>query len=187
MKEPLKIVLYGPPGSGKDTHAAAIAERFSIPSFSVGGMMREEVQLKTPIGLEIEEYLNRGEIAPGNVATRLLKERLTREDCRNGYVINGYPKTIASVDIYRSFDMPTHVVHLLLEDDQVYQRLSSRARHDDRDDVIRTRLAHYHAMEIPAFEYWKSFPKVRTFEISTNASFPDVSRSIIRRIESDTP
>lgn len=184
LNRPLKIVLYGPPGAGKDTQAEALSKYFGIPSFSVGGIMRQEVADKTPIGLEIEQHLNRGEIAPGNVATRLLKERLTREDCRDGYVINGYPKTIASVDIYRSFDLPTHVFHLSLSDEMVHQRLSSRDRHDDLPDVINTRLAHYHSMEVPAFQYWNSFPDVQTFEVPTDAPIVEVSNSIIDLIES---
>ncbi|MEK9155306.1 MAG: nucleoside monophosphate kinase [Patescibacteria group bacterium] len=184
MKKPLKILLYGPTGSGKDTHSEVISATFGIPAFSAGGLMREEIQKKTAIGLEIAQYVARGEIAPGNVATELLKARIQEEAKKKGYVLNGYPRTVESVGTYLSYDRPTHVIHLLLSDNGVRERLKVRGRQDDASEAVETRIRRYHEVEKPACDLWKDQPGVHYGEISTDAPIEEVSRRVVEFIRS---
>lgn len=179
MIRPLKIVLYGKPGAGKDTAAIGLSRAFNILKFSVGGLMREEIEKKTEIGLQIAPYVLRGEIPPGNIGTLLLRERLGRKDCEGGYILNGYPRSIEAVEKYLSFDRPTHVIHLLTQDTVARSRLLARGRHDDTEDLITKRTQRYRDIEVPACESWKTFPDVVYREISADGSPEEVFHSIL--------
>ena len=139
MGKPLKVIFYGPPGSGKDTHSHLLAKELGPPVFSIGGMMREAIAQKTDIGLQIEEYVSRGEIAPIAISLQLLREGLSTEEYKKGYVACGF-KTLEFAKLYILEDVPTHVVHLTLDDALLRDRLRLRARFDDHPEAIEKRL-----------------------------------------------
>ena len=90
---PMRIVIFGPPGSGKGTYAMLLKDRLGIPHISTGDLVREEIHNKTPLGIEIEKYSNAGKLVPDEVITEILKKRLTL-DLSKGFILEGYPRSI---------------------------------------------------------------------------------------------
>ncbi len=179
MNSPIKIVLCGPPGSGKDTHATVLSATFGIPSISMGGMLREEIVRQTPDGAIAAASMQKGEMVPQEIVDRLLQRKLADESCAKGYILNGYTRSMESLKKYISLDRPTHVIHLLLSDDDVRERLKVRGRHDDLAHVIDVRLERYHTEEVQVAEYWKHDSTVRYTEIWTNRMPIDITKDII--------
>lgn len=182
--QPMKILLYGSPGAGKDTVADTLSNTLRIPAFSTGDLIREEVEKQSEIGLQIAPYVLRGEIPPGNIGTLLLRERLIRDDCRAGYILSGYPRSVEAIEKYLTFDRPTHVVHLLLSDASARDRLLARGRADDTEALILKRIQRYKDLEIPACESWKAYPDVLYGEISATGSREVVFRLVVDFLKS---
>lgn len=179
MNSPIKIVLCGPPGSGKDTHATVLSATFGIPSISMGSMLREEVVRQTADGAIVAACMQKGEMAPEEIVDRLLKAKLQSESCAKGYILNGYTRSLSALEKYLAMDAPTHVIHLMLSDDDVQDRLKVRGRHDDQAHVIEVRLKRYHADEVPVADFWKNDPTVWYKEIWTNRVPIDITKDII--------
>ncbi len=179
MNSPVKIVLCGPPGSGKDTHATVLSATFGIPSISMGGMLREEIVRQTPDGARAAEAMQKGEMVPQEIVDRLLKQKLSSEACAKGYILNGYTRAMHSLQKYLTMDQPTHVIHLMLSDEDVQDRLKVRGRHDDQAHVIEVRLKRYHDEEVQVAEYWKKDPTVHYTEIWTNRQPIEITKDII--------
>lgn len=179
MNTPVKIVLCGPPGSGKDTHAAILSATFGVPSISMGGMLREEIVRQTPDGALAAAAMQKGEMVSQEIVDRLLKQKLASESCANGYILNGYTRAMHSLEKYLTMDQPTHVIHLMLADDDVRDRLKVRGRHDDEAHIIDLRIKRYHEEEVQVAEYWKNDSTVHYTEIWTNRAPLDITKDII--------
>lgn len=127
----MNLILLGPPGAGKGTQAKRICEKFSLAHVSTGDMFREEIAKKTPLGERVHEYLSLGKLVPDNVVIEAVAGRLTKEDCQKGFLLDGFPRTLAQAQaldqqlqkIKLSIDL---VVNLALETDIVVTRLSER-------------------------------------------------------------
>ena len=136
----MRIMLLGPPGGGKGTQAKFIQESLSIPQISPGAMLRENVKNKTPLGNEAKGYMNRGELVPDDVILNMMKDRLQENDCENGYILDGFPRTIPQAeglssllsDINQDLDM---VILLNLNDDIIVKRMGGRRVHPDSGRV----------------------------------------------------
>ncbi len=111
----MNIVLLGAPGSGKGTQASLISEKYSLPHISTGDMFRENIREKTPLGVLAKTYIDKGQLCPDDVTEKMVAERLGREDCKNGFLLDGFPRTIAqakaleeivSVDVVLDIDVP---------------------------------------------------------------------------------
>ena len=89
----LEVVLLGPPGAGKGTHAGKLAERFQIPHISTGDMLRESVKQQTPLGMEAKRYMDQGELVPDSVVISMVQERLSAPDAKKGFLLDGFPRT----------------------------------------------------------------------------------------------
>jgi adenylate kinase len=174
----LKVIFYGPPGSGKDTHSALLAKELGLPVFSIGGIMREAIGQKTEIGMKIEGYVRRGEIAPIGISLDLLRERLQMPEYEGGYIACGF-KTLEFARLYLLEDAPTHIVHLTLDDASLRDRLRSRGRFDDHAEAIEKRLSTYHNDQKNACAFWEEQPGVQYREFSTKDSIQDVSARIL--------
>jgi adenylate kinase len=177
MGKLLKVIVYGPPGSGKDTHSQILAKELNLPVFSIGGIMREAIAQKTEIGLQIERYVALGEIAPIEISLTLLRERLSVIEYRKGYIACGF-KTLEFAQLYLREDTPTHIVHLVLDDELLRSRLRVRARFDDYDEAIEKRLSIYRNDQVKACAFWKDQPSVQYEEFSTEDSIEEVSQRI---------
>ena len=94
----MRLIIMGPPGAGKGTQAAMIAERYSIPHVSTGDIFRKNLKEGTPLGLKVKEYMNKGLLVPDETVVEIVKDRLSEEDCRKGFLLDGFPRTVAQAD-----------------------------------------------------------------------------------------
>ena len=99
----MKIVLLGPPGAGKGTQAKSISNRYSIPHISTGDIFRKNISEETPLGIEAKTYIDNGQLVPDEVTINMVKDRLTWEDCKNGYLLDGFPRTVAQAEALQEF------------------------------------------------------------------------------------
>ncbi|SCJ97997.1 Adenylate kinase [uncultured Clostridium sp.] len=99
----MKIVLLGPPGAGKGTQAKSISNRYSIPHISTGDIFRKNISEGTPLGIEAKSYIDKGQLVPDEVTINMVKDRLTWEDCKNGYLLDGFPRTVAQAEALEGF------------------------------------------------------------------------------------
>jgi adenylate kinase len=127
----LKIVLLGPPGAGKGTQAKSICNRFSIPHISTGDIFRKHISEMTPLGIEAKKNIDRGLLVPDNITIHLVEERLKQEDCKNGYLLDGFPRTVTqaeALDNFLSKDNDRLNTALLIDvpKDFIIERMSGR-------------------------------------------------------------
>jgi adenylate kinase len=94
----MRIILLGPPGSGKGTQAKFLSEKFSIPHISTGDIFRLHISQKSLLGLEAKSYIDKGQLVPDEVTIKLIESRLTEDDCKNGFLLDGFPRTIKQAD-----------------------------------------------------------------------------------------
>lgn len=148
-----RMLIIGPPGSGKGTQAERISERLGVVAISTGDIFRANVKCGTPLGLEARKYMDNGDFVPDSVTNEMVRNRLSQDDARNGFLLDGYPRTIAQVDyldgILGAADQELGVVlQLTADDEELVSRLLGRAketgRSDDNESVIRHRLELYH-------------------------------------------
>lgn len=99
----MKIVLLGPPGAGKGTQAKSISNRYSIPHISTGDIFRKNISENTPLGVEAKSYMDNGQLVPDEVTINMVKERLKEDDCKNGYLLDGFPRTVSQAEALESF------------------------------------------------------------------------------------
>lgn len=99
----MKIVLLGPPGAGKGTQAKSISNKYSIPHISTGDIFRKNISENTPLGIEAKSYMDNGQLVPDEVTINMVKDRLKQDDCSNGYLLDGFPRTVVQADALNSF------------------------------------------------------------------------------------
>ena len=100
---PVKIVLLGPPGAGKGTQAKSISNRYSIPHISTGDIFRKNISDNTPLGIEAKSYMDNGQLVPDEVTINMVKDRLQQDDCKNGYLLDGFPRTVHQAEALDNF------------------------------------------------------------------------------------
>lgn len=126
----MKIILLGPPGAGKGTQANLIKEKFNIPQISTGDMLRAAVSAGTPLGLEAKKVMDAGGLVSDDLILGLVKERVNEDDCVNGYLLDGFPRTIAQADGMISLGIDVeYVVEIKVEDNAIVSRMSGRRAH----------------------------------------------------------
>lgn len=127
----VRLILLGPPGAGKGTQAAYVCAEFGIPQVSTGEMLRAAVAAETPLGLRAKRIMDAGELVADDIIVALVKERIRESDCRDGFLFDGFPRTIpqaqAVVDSEIAID---HVVEIRVSDEDVVQRISGRRVHE---------------------------------------------------------
>ncbi|RMD71661.1 MAG: adenylate kinase [Gammaproteobacteria bacterium] len=126
----MRIILLGPPGAGKGTQAKFIQEAFGIPHISTGDMLRAAVQQGTPLGKMAKEYMDAGQLVPDDVIIGLVKERIQQPDCANGFLLDGFPRTVAQAEALRQAGIDIdYVVEIDVPDEEIIKRLSGRRVH----------------------------------------------------------
>jgi adenylate kinase len=126
----MKLILLGPPGAGKGTQAHYIKEKFDIPQISTGDMLRAAVKAGTPLGRELKQIMDAGELVSDELILKLVKERIAGDDCKNGYLFDGFPRTIAQADGMKQQGIDVDfVVELTVEDEEIIKRMSGRRIH----------------------------------------------------------
>lgn len=99
----MKIVLLGPPGAGKGTQAKSISNRYSIPHISTGDIFRKNISENTPLGIKAKSYMDNGQLVPDEVTINMVKDRLQQDDCKNGYLLDGFPRTVHQAEALDNF------------------------------------------------------------------------------------
>lgn len=126
----MRIILLGPPGAGKGTQAKFIVEQFHIPQISTGDMLRAAVKAKTPLGLEAKKIMDRGALVSDDVIISLVKERIAKPDCENGFLLDGFPRTLTQAQALDQEEVSIdHVIVIQVDDDKIIERMSGRLIH----------------------------------------------------------
>ena len=122
----MKLVFLGPPGAGKGTLASEAAKYYDIPHISTGSMFRVAIKNHTPLGEKIQKIIDSGALVDDETTAALVKERLTHDDARNGFILDGFPRTIAQAEILEDFCSLDAVINFDISDEAVIKRLSGR-------------------------------------------------------------
>lgn len=126
----MRLILLGPPGAGKGTQAGFITEHFSIPQISTGDMLRAAIRAGSPLGLEAKKVMDAGQLVSDDIIIGLVKERLKQEDCAKGYLLDGFPRTIAQADAMKAAGVGIdYVLEIDVVDEQIVDRMSGRRVH----------------------------------------------------------
>jgi adenylate kinase len=160
----MRLVLMGPPGAGKGTQAKVIAGRFDIPAISTGDIFRANVASRTPLGVEAQRFMDAGEYVPDEVTNAMVRDRLREDDAKVGFLLDGYPRTLAQVDeldamLAEGGASLDAVVALTADRDELVSRLLQRAqvegRSDDTEEVVRRRQEVYEEQTAPLIAVYR--------------------------------
>ena len=165
----MRIVLLGAPGSGKGTQATILTEKFQVPHISTGVLLRQAVQDQTELGQKAAAIMDRGELVPDDLMLALIKERLSQDDAKSGFILDGYPRNLSQAEaldvVLNSLSAPVaHALLIQVYVDKVVERLAKRAelenRSDDTPEVIRKRMQVYEEQTAPVTGYYQSQQKL---------------------------
>ena len=155
----MRVVLLGPPGAGKGTQAVRLAEKLEVPHLSTGDLFRENIANGTKLGLEAKRYLDAGDLVPSELTNELVDDRLSKPDTNSGFILDGYPRSVQQAKalddmLERRGTALDAVLEFRVPEDVLFERLRSRGRADDTDDVIRNRMNVYRDETAPLIEYY---------------------------------
>ena len=126
----MRLILLGPPGAGKGTQAKMICEKYGIPQISTGDMLRAAVSAGTPLGIEAKKVMDAGELVSDELILQLVKDRIAESDCNSGYLLDGFPRTIAQAEGMKNLGIDVDfVVELQVDDDEIIERMGGRRIH----------------------------------------------------------
>ena len=155
----MRILIVGPPGAGKGTQAAVLSAELGVPHISTGELFRAHVEDETELGRQVKQYLDYGALVPDEVTNEMVRERLTDIDCRDGFLLDGFPRTVSQAQVLTGMlgdldcELDT-VLELDVCEDVVMQRLLARGRDDDTEDVIRHRQRVYREETAPLLDFY---------------------------------
>ncbi|WP_267900267.1 adenylate kinase [Kribbella turkmenica] len=183
------VVLMGPPGAGKGTHAEHLAGRLGVPVISTGDIFRAQVAAGTDLGRTAQRYLDAGEYVPDEVTNAMVRERLAADDCRPGFLLDGYPRTLDQVAVLDEIRGVDAVVVLRVDHEHLVRRLLRRAetehRSDDTEDVIRRRLQVYSDQTVPLISVYDERGLLR--EVDGNGEIHEVRHRLLHVAGALTP
>jgi len=159
----MRIVLLGPPGSGKGTQAALLVEELGLPHVSTGSLLRNAAKRGTELGLQAKAITDKGELVPDEIMSDMIEERLGRDDVANGFILDGYPRNVSqanSLDVMleRLGQPADEAIHIDINPEQVIKRIAKRAkeegRADDTEETVRNRMRVYAEQTAPVADYY---------------------------------
>jgi len=165
----MRLVFIGPPGVGKGTQSQRLVEHLRIPHLSTGDMLRKAREEKSEIGQEADWFMSTGQLVPDELMQKLVTQRLEHPDCQNGYLLDGFPRTLVqaeSLDVYlarRSTPLDV-VLELTAPVEELVRRLGSRGREDDTPEIIRHRLEEFRRRTAPLCDYYRRQGLLRTID-----------------------
>ena len=206
----MKLIFLGPPGAGKGTQATGVSSHLRVPHISTGDMFRSAIKNQTPTGLEAKRYMDAGQLVPDSVVVAMVKERLAMSDCANGYLLDGFPRTVEQAEALEKFAAPDAVVDIEVPDEMLVDRLTGRRvcatcsgtfhiskladeklcpvcggelyqRDDDKPATISNRLNVYHEQTAPLIGYYAGLGRLK--RIDGNARPEDVFQNILSSLE----
>lgn len=178
----MKLMILGAPGAGKGTQAVRICERYAIPHISTGDMFRENISKGTPLGKLAKSYIDAGKLVPDEVTLGMVKDRLSRPDCENGFLLDGFPRTLAQADGLKELTALDCVLNVDVDEASLLSRITGRRvcpkcagtyhvstlagdtcpvcgeklaqRADDTEETVKARLDVYNAQTKPLIAYY---------------------------------
>ena len=205
----MKLIFFGPPGAGKGTQAALLAETLGVPTISTGNIIREEIAAGTELGIEARQAINEGRLVDDAIVIGIVKTRLAKPDCAGGFIFDGFPRTIAQAEGLCGMGINVDkVIDIEVADDVLIRRMSGRrvclkcgatyhldnnpspagdrcgrcgeslsVREDDREEVVRERLAVFHRQTEPLQAYYRE--KGILFPVNGDAGIDEIAREIV--------
>ncbi len=206
----MKLILLGAPGAGKGTQATLIRQKYNIPHISTGDILRANIREGTPLGLKAKAIIDAGNLVPDDVVIGIVKDRLQKDDCKNGWLLDGFPRTVAQADGLSEFAECDAAVDISVPFDILSDRISGRRmcscgesyhvstlngsnvcakcgatlyqRADDNEETVKNRLEAYKSQTAPLIDYYAKLGKLVT--IDGNRSVNEVFESVISALES---
>lgn len=206
----MKIILLGAPGSGKGTMAQKLTNDLKIPQISTGDIFRKNLKEETPLGLQVKDIMARGELVPDEITIEIVRNRLAENDCANGYILDGFPRSIVQAEALDKFQQIDCAINLDVDKEAIVKRLSGRRfcpecngtyhvstlngasicpacggkliiRADDTEATVRERLRVYDVNTFPLIEYYTKQGKVLT--VDGNGSIDEVYARILAALK----
>lgn len=202
----IKLILLGPPGAGKGTQAELLCKAKNIAHISTGDMLRMNMRAETELGLAAREYVEKGELVPDELIIGMVKERVQKPDCENGFLFDGFPRTIAQaealgrimdVDLVINIDVPAERIveriggrrmcpacgkafHVSTHDSGVCDKCGCELyqRTDDKPETVQNRLSVYTKQTQPLIDYYQALGKLRS--VDGDRPIEDVLRDVLR-------
>ena len=190
----MRLVLLGAPGSGKGTQAARLKMHLQVPHVSTGDLLRAEVAAASPLGLEASAVMARGDLVSDDILLGMLEARVSREDTRNGFILDGYPRNLAQAAaldalLVRIGQPMDAAVQLHVDNELLIDRLAGRAqaegRADDNPESVRKRLAVYDQQTAPVIEFYRQHGQLTV--VDGVGSLDAVFNRILEAIDPATP
>ena len=184
------LIMFGPPGVGKGTQAKKIAERYEIPHLSTGDMFRAAISEGTPVGKQAKEFLDAGNLVPDEVTIGIIEERTSNADCANGFILDGFPRTLGQVEgldkLFEKHNLSLDcVLSFEADEDTVLARLAGRAeeenRKDDTPEVIQNRLRVYEEQTAPLKEVYAG--RNQLVSVDAMQTIEDVFADVTRKLD----
>lgn len=185
----MRLILIGAPGSGKGTQAQLLTKRFDIPQISTGDIFRKNIKEGTPLGLKVKDIIARGELVPDEVVIEIVNDRLNEDDCKNGFIMDGFPRSIPQAEAFDKLQQVDAVINLVIDNEIIIHRMTGRRtctkcgavfhsdaigntdlcgacggklyiRDDDKKETVVNRLSVYEQTTKPLVEYYSKFGRV---------------------------
>lgn len=184
----MNVILLGAPGAGKGTQATRLAEKYNIPHISTGDIFRENIKKQTPIGVVAKSYIDKGQLVPDEVTVEIVKQRLSQDDCKNGYLLDGFPRNTFQAEELDKFSNVEKVVSIDVDLTKLLKRITGRRvcpcgesyhvdflggkttcdkcgaelyqRADDNEETVKSRLSVYENQTAPLIEYYEKAGKL---------------------------
>ena len=178
----MRVLLLGPPGAGKGTQADRIAARFQLVHLATGDLLRANVADGTPLGEVAQAYLDSGELVPDEVVVAMMLERLTQPDCKRGFLLDGFPRSVAQAraldEHLAKLGAPLDAaINLEVAEEELLHRLAGRGRADDNAQTIRNRLQVFAASTRPLLDYYEK--RGLLFSVAAVGTVDEVSERIL--------
>lgn len=204
----MKIILIGPQGSGKGTQAKLLSKKFKIPKISTGDILRQNTEKKTELGKIAASFTNTGKLVHDDVINEIVKKRLSEDDCKNGFILDGYPRKIMQAEFLKKITDIDYVLEIYISDREAVRRISGRRsckcgdvyhifynppridekcnkcgsqlfqRDDDKEETVRKRLDIYHKETEPLIEFYKD----KHTRINGEQPIEDVFKEILEKL-----
>lgn len=191
----MRLVLLGPPGSGKGTQAERLVEALHVPHLSSGHLLREEVAAGTPLGRKAKPLIERGALVPDRLVSDMIAERIQRKDAEHGFILDGFPRTVAQAQMLEQALAKQRqeldaVLQIAVTEEALIGRVLRRAREakergeearkDDDSEVFKQRMASYRAETEPVIEHYRKLGKLRT--VNGDLPVPAVTQQLLAAI-----